>query len=651
MHEELNRALAKWVEILGIDPSAADAMNKIDWGYRTTIEQLEEAQKLDMTGLTTAMILYGIWESYAENLTISVRDMLDKNPESLKLIADYKELRNLISTPAIMEEMMAFQKHIKECMISYEAPQSLPIIDDLSSLGMLRRDALRSIENMQCYQFIQGTSVTEKMKYNKVVYQFPNIQSMISSIVSHSECGVSLCHILDAEGLEFSYFAFGVWNGGTMTVVSDKPNWAHPAQKRMTRCTGRQLSERWGQHHFPYDLLKPQFSSNTKNVTFGRREGLVIYNMEATAIHGLFNLEPDVVVWVAMVLELLQHRYFKENKLLSDLSYTSDQMQTQVPVNYPLMTLEGWVPPIKPWFETEKLSVESTASNWERQPVRHNEWLEKKFKGKVPSSLLNLVQDDTGKKLPPTDRKDLAIFKKLSNDLKAPAPTEFGSIQELQHDHEWVARYNQAVIVNELAKKEFQEKKESILTWYSEKVQARSDFLIDRVCSLTWPVQFERYKIGFTCEKENFKIDWIKPIYDTRGHFTDSYDYYRGTFRQTIGNYNRERDCYMCPLEGTKCTLSQIFQVESSEIISLIIGIPVEELPEPLQHYFTEVNEPYYGNQILDRLDPMDWVVQNPWSKLCLDVRVVLSKSGFNKRRNQLHLSKFRDWKSLEKKK
>jgi hypothetical protein len=254
--------------------------------------------------------------------------MLDEDSEALKLIADYKELRSLITTPAIMEEMAAFQKHVRETMILYEAPQSLPMVDDLSSLGMLRRDALRSIESMQCYQFIQGASVTEKMKYNKVVYQFPNIQSMISSIISHGECGTSLCHILDAEGLEFSYFAFGVWNGGTMTVVSDKPDWAHPAQKRMTRCVGRQLSERWGQHHFPYDLLKPQFSDNTKNVTFGRREGLVIYNMEATAIHGLFSLEPDVVIWVAMVLELLQQKYFKENKLLPDLSYTSDQMQT-----------------------------------------------------------------------------------------------------------------------------------------------------------------------------------------------------------------------------------------------------------------------------------------------------------------------------------
>jgi len=189
MHDELNRALAKWIEILGIDPNAANAMDKVEWGYRTTVEQLQEAQKLDMTGLTTALILYGIWEAYAENLTISVRKMLDEDPEALKLLADYRELKELISAPSIRDAMADFQSHAKESMLFYEAPQSLPMVMDPSSLGMLRRDALRSLETMQSYQFIQGAATTENLKYNKVVYQFPNIQSMIASIISHGENG------------------------------------------------------------------------------------------------------------------------------------------------------------------------------------------------------------------------------------------------------------------------------------------------------------------------------------------------------------------------------------------------------------------------------------------------------------------------------
>lgn len=649
MHDELNKALAKWIEILDVDPNAVDAMNNIDWHYRTTVENIEEAQKLDDTGLTTAMILFGIWESYANSLTVSVKKMLDKDHAALKLIDDYSELHKLITTPVICNNMLEFQQKIRNSMLFYDAPQALPMVMDLSLLGMLRRDALRSMQKMQVYQFIQGVPASTDLKYNKVVYQFPNIQSMVAAIIAHNEYGVTLCHIMDQDNQAFSYFAFGVWNGGTLTVVTDKPDWDHPEQKHMIRCPGRELEERWGQHHFPYSLLEPEFSDSGKNVTFGRREGLVLYDIEATAIHGLFNLEPDVVIWITMIFELLQERYFKQNLLLPDLSYTADQMQTQVPVSYPIMTMDGWAPPTKSTINTDDLTPDSTKHNWRHKSTRHNEWLENKFRSKVPNSLLNLVQDDTQKLLPPdfSSSFELELFRRLTDDknsLKALQPTDFGSAEQLKLDHEWIARYNQAIIINELAHREYEEKRDDIVKWYRSKLHDRADFIIDKVCGLEWSVCVDRYDGGFSDTKKTYKFNWIKLEYDRLGNFTNLYDCWADN-RNVIGM--RCNGKYYCPITKSKATLKQTFVVRTPDEISLITGIPIDELPEPLQHYG---DEPYSGNPILNRLDPMDWVVDNPWKKLYLNVVVPLSKTGFMRRRASMGLPFFNDWKSFERK-
>ena len=645
MHELLNQALAKWLEILKVDPQAEDAMRHVHWGDAATVEQLQESQLLDTTGLTTTMLLYGIWERYANNLTISVRKMLDHDPESLKTLADFRELRRLLSDPALVEPMREFQRHVHAGMEHYGALQAFDMVADLASLGVLRRDALRSIKTMQAFQFLQGPAVTDTLRYNQAVYQFPNIQSMITAIMAHNEYGVTLCHILDPVGLEFSYFAFGVWNGGTMTVVTDKPDWAHPLQSSMSRCPGRSLAERWGKHHFPYELLNPQFSENGKQVMFGRHEGLVLYDVEATALKGLFSLEPDVVIWVAMVFELLQEQYFRQNLRLSDLSYTADQVQTQVPTAHPLMRLESWVPPVKLWIKSQELTPETTCGNWERKPVGANDWLEHKFRDAVPDSLVNLVRDDNGKLLPPPTKSRQAvqqfrrILKQDKTALQAMSPTAFGPAADLQRDHQWFARYNQAVAIDQLAKEEFERTKETILAWYQAKLELRRDFLIDQTCRMTWPVTWMDWPFGFKKEQERHSGDWIKLKSSPKG--------WRGSYgiTQKIGDWSNHKHCYLCPITGAKATLRQIFEVQNPEAISLITDVPVAELPEPLQHYYEK--DPYTGNSILERLDPMDWVVENPWRKLRLDVQVTLSRSGFSQRRAALGLPVFRDWESL----
>jgi len=41
------------------------------------------------------------------------------------------------------------------------------------------------------------------------------------------------------------------------------------------------------------------------------------------------------------------------------------------------------------------------------------------------------------------------------------------------------------------------------------------------------------------------------------------------------------------------------------------------------------------GNSILDKLDPLDWVIDNPWRKLNLDLSIGFSYMEYKKERKK----------------
>jgi hypothetical protein len=60
-------------------------------------------------------------------------------------------------------------------------------------------------------------------------------------------------------------------------------------------------------------------------------------------------------------------------------------------------------------------------------------------------------------------------------------------------------------------------------------------------------------------------------------------------------------------------------------------------MPIWLQHWYTM--EPYDGNPILERTDPADWAIKNPWHEhLQIQVGLALSRKAFNAARERLGL-------------
>ena len=73
----------------------------------------------------------------------------------------------------------------------------------------------------------------------------------------------------------------------------------------------------------------------------------------------------------------------------------------------------------------------------------------------------------------------------------------------------------------------------------------------------------------------------------------------------------------------------------------------VAELPWPLQHWYSDA--PYHGNSIIRRIEPSDWVLDNPWmsshrrhTSHTMTVTMVLSRSALRARRKHLGLPPLR---------
>jgi hypothetical protein len=104
----------------------------------------------------------------------------------------------------------------------------------------------------------------------------------------------------------------------------------------------------------------------------------------------------------------------------------------------------------------------------------------------------------------------------------------------------------------------------------------------------------------------------------------------------TFTRYTGRQCCYTNHPSKIVGTVHGLVAPTCPEGIADIAGVTVADLPIPLQHWYTD--EPYTGNSILDRLDPQDWVLKNPWKDLTLRVTLTLCRTCFHKRRKALGL-------------
>jgi hypothetical protein len=236
--------------------------------------------------------------------------------------------------------------------------------------------------------------------------------------------------------------------------------------------------------------------------------------------------------------------------------------------------------------------------------------------------------------LPGSRRNQRAGINRRAKPFETMDPTTFGPKSELVRDRLWVARMNQVQIVQQLADAEFDKDKAAICAWYAEAIRKNRRPILDACARGQWLLPTWRPRT-FTGRNRSAIVQA-----NAVEQWTSRQPYWIGTgtdFRlgePRDGTHLREISCAELP--ERRATLFTQISVSCPQALAVVCGVAIDKLPWPLQHWFDE--EPYDGNPILDRLDPADWKIDNPWRTLDLSVHVALSLTAYQARRAALGL-------------
>ena len=274
--------------------------------------------------------------------------------------------------------------------------------------------------------------------------------------------------------------------------------------------------------------------------------------------------------------------------------------------------------------------------DWDIKPSGRRRWLEERYRGKVHQGTLNLVGADCHKityvtaanaelqvtsqteleKIPFWVRQDM----EKRYDLQMLDSQVFGTEEEILKNQRWVARSNLATLIQVEADKEYEERKDAIQKWYKDRVKKNIDRLLVEAkeghldafnCHTWWGS--ERIRDGFKNEA----------IYLTDDRSVRNIDSVVGIkFDQGFGKKN-----HRCYYTGAESSYVVQFYPTTSAGLASICGCTVDKLPDVLREWTEEDN--YLGNHILNNLDPMDWLLKNPWCKMGMKVTVYLSLRGW----------------------
>lgn len=672
LNDLVNDAILRWMDLIGID-FEGNIKGSSPWSsyhLRDLTEDLSASRELDPTGLTTFMMLRGILEHFLKDITFTAFDLiLEPRAISAKL-APMKALRTVLEDPQVVDLIANFQDKVRTAALQYgvrpgEATDKLEeLLADKYQLAMVRRDAMLSMANLEPHQFTQGPKEPNPLKYNPTIFEFWNVNSILASMRSQRVAGISLCLIRDPVDAMFSYFVFAIRNGSTLTILTDRDKEPHPAFSRMTRRPDRSLSRRAARNWFPYQLLdlKEQKDElgNVKGLYANARTQLVPINVEAVPLKSINELEPEQFVWTSLVFELILDKYWKQDEKLPELSYTGQMVVEPAALVGAAGALvkDGLYKPLElPKLVKADVTAETTAPQWVSEPVHFNAWMVERYGARVPDEVLSPVGEEAQLLLVERthDPSFLPVLEKSKRIEKFETlnPTTFGTKDQIQKDRLWVARVNQMKAIQVLADEEYEREKDGVLAWYRAAVTKNRGLLIDAACRGEWMLPYMKFRRMH--EQGGDKPSEQQAIKQGVGEkWSKAFDsYFFNRPRIYFGEEDKESYRTKCCVRtDTWASIFTVIKPTCPDAIAILCGVTFEELPWPLQHWFTDT--PYTGNHILNRLDPEDWHLHNPWMDIThrrgglnLDVGVALSKLAYHARRKTMGLPR-KTWETEE---
>lgn len=676
MHEEspLWAAIELWGDLTGVK---ADADGQIktrtigDWNVREAYHGLREALQLDPTEITATLMFKVYVMDWLKSATTNMQDLLD-NPERIAAqVATAKQLLAIIDREEIVEARDAFIERLREGLTQYGAAERSDVkalLEKPDVIAILRRDALRSLEKLRVDQFLdgQGEDPAVQPVYVESIRQYWNINSFLGAMTS-TPSGVCLAMIRDPFIYD-TFFAFAIRNGANLFVLSDVPEHAHPLASQMARRPDKDMDARISRNWYPYELLNVDWDEEGR-LTFAQSEetGMAVYDEDGVKTKKIGEIGPHETIWLTMMLDLIVQKFWKKGFKAPQLSYTGEMIR---PENEKALLIRAAHLPTTDakTLSLPALTVADVGPDAEHDEQAlgkkggdHNAWLERRYAPQLSDAPLNLLghagdvftitpQDGKAVKVA-AEAKEKVLKPFFSHDIEAARKvatiepmrlTAFGTAEKLDADRKFLARATYAKQIQVLANAEYDRRKDEVVAWFQAKVtENRARLLEAAALREVWVGRGGRrdshspYSVAHGAE-HHVQADGAAQVYS---RFLATYDLsipsktlcYSDVYSRHAGFSLGGYEGYggrgeVCAVTEAKAAYTAIFSPHDAGDIAWLCGVKIEDLPDVLQHH--DVKADHVGNHLLSRIDPVAWMVRNPWIKLDLRVKVPLSRSG-----------------------
>lgn len=679
-----NEALALWAEIVGYrgpDRSCEPIVPLAGEGYALARETtlMNKARTWDASGLTTFMLLRSETDDLLRRVSFRAHDLLLAPDEPKRLLGLLKQLHDILETPEVVAEIEGFQQLLLDAADHYgyrQTDELEKLLGNKHLLSVVRRDALKSVETLPVNQFTQGPGDHQPLKLNEEVFEFWNLPSLLHAMQAQKVPGITLCLLRDSDVPLASFFAFAIRDGATLSILSDKPYTAHPTQKKLVRDRrmDRDFAERTSAHWFPYELLKVKpvkgiHRITGEEVTTGfrveERKQLVPINTEAVPLAHLRDLDPETFVWLVLVANLLREKFQVKRHTVADLSYTGAMIvepEQLVSANAGLVK-DGLYTPLKVEPLTKaRVEAGDDGSQYIHPTQRHKQWMVDRYRDQVAEVPdFAPVGEDALKQLTTTLWGDQAIAHARRNRLsyfndedKKPFeridPLAFGTAKALENDRMFLGRINYFRMIQERAEAEFRATEDEVVAWAKARFEANKEKLLAAVAAGGWPLAsgercFEDKDSGFNGTLNHLAFE--QKIGRNYYH-AFPYNHMSPSYRLWTHRLHAGRHIEACWVNGEeRARLYTSIRVQSRQALCELLGVEEKDLPWQLQHW--SIYDRSTGNHLLNRIDPIEWVLENPWCRLHFDLMVGVSLATYHKLRKAAGLPR-KEWGSSKRK-
>jgi hypothetical protein len=671
----LSDALQLWIEISGVDPSSKS------WtmGQLSTLDlhrALKDALELDDTEITGLMLFDYVANIYMSERNFSVETLIEEPQRVASYLSKCRELRSFLRDERITSIVDDFTEKMVGAVAKYGADNDavLQLIKDRHQLALLRRDAMRTMKHLEVHQFLDGNPEPEGVMpgYGRFVYQWENINSMLAAMVG-TKSGITVNLIRNPVDPFQSYFAFGIRNGGKLFVFTDREKLPHPIAAELYHRPEKILAERSTRNWFPYDLAGLAFNEEGKAyIKPSSEKNLVAYQATALPIKAISELDAPEVVWMTMMLDLIVEKFWKQEFRAPELSYTGEMIKISTPLIEAAKSANLPVP-VYHALELKPLTVADVQSENVGEDVvgsmgkQDNKWLEDRYLHLVTDDGFNLVASPEVKMIkmvtpegklaevsvvdpnakdrgPYIDREKLAASRL---EMKIMDASSFATADQLDKDRRFMARHNFAQQIDKFAEIEFNARHKEVIKWVQEKIYANIENLLPMMAHPEIHVECEELRgmgnrgaygwrdgtkrrlvdrVSLVGEDNAWRVKYLYQLYGTG----------KIVFRGTKDNGPRP----LCFRSNASASWYVQFTPETTAELAMLCGCEISDLPDVLQHWTMVRHDA--GNQILNRVDPMDWACHNPWQDLQFVTTFFLSASELKRIEKQYSKVGFR---------